>query len=673
MLVLGALIFGFYLRTLAPGLLAGDPGEFQFAAWNWGLAHPTGYPLYLIVGGLWQRLLAFFGISPAASLNALSALFGAVAVALLYRLLVKWLTKLTWLERGTTDSQPLLQLVALFGALMLAVNPTFWSQSLIAEVYSLQVLFFVLIFWCFPLGGESDRSLPRGREDAKNCEELQQQELQRLGIHENRPKGGGRALILLAFVAGLALTHHAMSLLLLPCVALTLFVTSRQQLGSWAVWIGGFIALAGPLLLYLYIPLRSGTGASPWYHQAWGSGRLDLYTNGWASFVQFISGRSISVGFRNVGDAVGQLGFAWDQWLLHLSWGGLIMALIGLFMLLRAAFDPARGDARVARQLLLLTVPYALLQQLFNLFYNIGDIYVYYISLYLIGAIWATFGVAALVKSEAQAEEKAEAGARRSSRGIRLGFAVLVLLLPILLGRSFMPQVDQSGNVGTRVRWEEILAANPPDDAILISNDRNEIVPLFYTQFVEERGPSRTGLFPLIAPDGRFTDIGSTIESALQTNPDRPIYLIKPMPGLETRFDIAARTPPLFEVLGGWDDARPGHLVDKGFGPLTLIGYDWVGVDDQSEVVLHWRVDQVIAGDYTTTVQLFDAAGERVAQDDRAAGGAFYGTSRWKVGERLVDRHVLVGDGSAVKMLVGMYRGPTFEALAPSIEIELKN
>ena len=38
------------------------------------------------------------------------------------------------------------------------------------------------------------------------------------------------------------------------------------------------------------------------------------------------------------------------------------------------------------------------------------------------------------------------------------------------------------------------LAAQPPADAILISNDRNEIVPLFYLQAVEERAREELGM-----------------------------------------------------------------------------------------------------------------------------------------------------------------------------------
>ena len=49
-LVLFAATTAIYLRMIAPGLLSGDSGEFQFAAWRLGLAHATGYPLYLLLG-----------------------------------------------------------------------------------------------------------------------------------------------------------------------------------------------------------------------------------------------------------------------------------------------------------------------------------------------------------------------------------------------------------------------------------------------------------------------------------------------------------------------------------------------------------------------------------------------------------------------------------------------
>ena len=43
---------GLYVRTLAPGVLEGDSGEFQVLASTLGIAHNTGYPIYLLIAKL---------------------------------------------------------------------------------------------------------------------------------------------------------------------------------------------------------------------------------------------------------------------------------------------------------------------------------------------------------------------------------------------------------------------------------------------------------------------------------------------------------------------------------------------------------------------------------------------------------------------------------------------
>lgn len=638
-LLLAALTLAMYLRTLAPGLLAGDPGEFQFAAWNFGLAHPTGYPLYMVLGGLWQRLWALIGIPPATSLNAFSAVCAAAAVALLYRLMLDWLP----------GSLTVRRMAALFSALLLATNPTFWNQSLIAEVYALHALFVVGILWAARAAGNGQASpgLP-------------------------------------LFLAILALAHHATSILLLPGLLVYLTLRDRSWWRSWRVVGLGMAGVALVALSYLYIPLRAGADASPWYHQDVGGQVLDLYAGGWNAFVQFISGRSISVGFRGVGEAWAQVGFAASQWRLHFSWPGLALVGMGLVAL----------GMRRNWPVLALTGIFALLQQVFNLFYGIDDIFVYYIPLYLTGAIWAGFGVAGLAggrqtanavskpaepepepeRTEPQAGLDSPEQTGRPTVSVGSVLAVLVFLIPMNLARAYLPQIDQSDATGARVRWEEILAAAPPDDALLVSNDRNEIVPLFYLQYVEQRVPGLAGLFPLMAPDARFADVGATVETALRLGDGRPVYLIKPMPGLDVRFQLEPHTPPLYQVTGVSSTAPPQIAVDETLGPLTLLGYDVAestGTTDTLRVRLHWRVDAPLGSDYTTTVQLFDEAQERVAQSDQQPGGAFYPTSLWKEGETLVEEHLLTlpPNDAPAHLLVGMYHGPTMELLAPPLEL----
>ena len=221
--------------------------------------------------------------------------------------------------------------------------------------------------------------------------------------------------------------------------------------------------------------------------------------------------------------------------------------------------------------------------------------------------------------------------------------------------------------------WETILAAQPPADAILISNDRNEIVPLFYLQAVEKHATTITGLFPLLAPDARFADIGSTIETALTNGNGRPVYLIKSMPGLEVRFAITPATQPLVQVMGPAAINAPSIPVDQGFGPLQLLGYDWQPVADGVRIDLHWAVREKLPTDYTSTVQLLDANDEKIAQDDHTPGGVYYPTSRWKPSETILDSHVITlpADQQPTTLLVGMYEGPDFAPLASPLRIRL--
>src|SRR4051794_22260460 len=45
-----------YLLTLTPSIAWGDSPELVTGARMLGVAHPTGYPLYMLLGHLWQRL-----------------------------------------------------------------------------------------------------------------------------------------------------------------------------------------------------------------------------------------------------------------------------------------------------------------------------------------------------------------------------------------------------------------------------------------------------------------------------------------------------------------------------------------------------------------------------------------------------------------------------------------
>jgi hypothetical protein len=343
-----------------------------------------------------------------------------------------------------------------------------------------------------------------------------------------------------------------------------------------------------------------------------------------------------------------------ELWLIHFNPTGLVLIGIGLVVLAHRRNWPV----------LILTVPFALIQQIFNLFYGIGDIFVYYIPLYLVGALWAGFGVwgvgqllvgkwAGGIARQAAIDKRL----RGSQVAVQFALFAAILLFAILPLTRYYAEIDQSGNNAARQMWSAILAAEPPVDAILISNDRNEIVPLYYLQAVEGIAPNITGLFPLLTSEERFANVGAVVQTALDAG-RRPVYLIKPMEGLAVRYELAPASPPLVRVVQTVDEETVPYPLAMAYGPLTLLGYDWQTRGDVVDVTLYWRVEQPIDANYTTTVQIFNAEGTRIAQSDRPAGEPYYPTSLWKEGNVLQDRHTLsLGeDVTPTQMLIAMYR-----------------
>lgn len=115
-----------YLRTLAPGVVGFDSAELITGAYSLGIVHPSGYPLFLLLG----KLFSFLPIgSVAYRLNLMSALFAALSSCLLAVLVYQW-TGRRW--------------VGMFGGLVLAGTISFWQMAVVTEVYSLHVFFLTL-------------------------------------------------------------------------------------------------------------------------------------------------------------------------------------------------------------------------------------------------------------------------------------------------------------------------------------------------------------------------------------------------------------------------------------------------------------------------------------------------------------------------------------------------
>ena len=237
-----------YIATLAPDVLAADSGELQVVAAQLGVAHPPGFPLYVMLAHLMTRLP--FG-SPATAVNLLSAVFAALTVVVVYR--SGWLL----------TNRPL---PALIGAVALGTATTFWSQATTTNVRSLTALFAALaIHALIDFRIATRRQRTREKLGRSSLSESPKQETD-FRIASNDTANPDRWLILFAFSIGLGLTHHV-SLAFLALVGLVfILVVDPTLLRSPRRWLRPLAAGLLGLLPLLYLPLRAGAdvrGASP--------------------------------------------------------------------------------------------------------------------------------------------------------------------------------------------------------------------------------------------------------------------------------------------------------------------------------------------------------------------------------------------------------------------------
>ncbi len=201
--------FLIYAATTAWDVLPADSGEFQLIAARWGIAHPPGYPLYTVLGGLWVSLLPFGSV--AFRLNLLSAFLAATTLLLLFDAVRVWAT--TWGQAPRAAC-----LGGLGAVLALGAASTFWAQATIANIRMPTMLFTA---WAFLALAKWDRKQEaRSRKQGSVSERVSEKASGRvnpqhpqLTTHNPQPTTlfpiSYFPLLELALALGLGVGHHA--------------------------------------------------------------------------------------------------------------------------------------------------------------------------------------------------------------------------------------------------------------------------------------------------------------------------------------------------------------------------------------------------------------------------------------------------------------------------------
>jgi hypothetical protein len=197
--------FALFCFTLPPDVAYWDTAEMQTVPYIFGISHPTGFPTFVVAGWFFSHLYPLGTVAYRLSLMSAAAMAGAA-----------WSVYAAAVEIETPPP------VAAAASLLFAVGGIVWSRGTRAEVHAFALLFSGLVLW------------------------------QAIRFYRD---GSADAFCKTALAYGAALATHGIATLLAPGLAMLL--APRVRGITWRTFLAACGLFVAPLLLYLYIPLRS--------------------------------------------------------------------------------------------------------------------------------------------------------------------------------------------------------------------------------------------------------------------------------------------------------------------------------------------------------------------------------------------------------------------------------
>lgn len=346
------IVFIIYLFTLAPSVIQIDSGELATVQYTLGIAHPTGYPLFTILGFLFLQIP--LGIRKITQANLLAATWSVFAIYFFIKVLIVLLINIEEKKNNVVskkkqktvaaikfnEDQKIFSIIA--AAFFLAFSKTFWMQSTSVEVYSFQSMLFALILFF------SFKAFSSKEESSKSW-----------------------SLVGLSFAFGFS--NHMTTLLAIPFAAILFFYKEKLTTSSIKI-IFKTLVLSIPVLvlIYLYLPIRAAQNPI----MNWGN--PINFENFWRHF----TGKQYQVWlFASFEATKKQLGNFVSNFPSEFTIVGLFIGLIGFIFLYK-----------IDKKIFLTTLATFLFAVLYSVNYDIVDLDSYFLLAYMIFSIWILFG-----------------------------------------------------------------------------------------------------------------------------------------------------------------------------------------------------------------------------------------------------------------------------------------
>jgi hypothetical protein len=327
-----------YRQTMAHSVAEIDCGELAAVQALLGIAHPTGYPVFTMLGHIFLQLP--LGGSAVYRLNLLSLLLCIAALGVLHRVFLN-------LARSEQDNPRDSWIIAGGATLFVALNRTFWAQSGIVEVHALQLLL---------LSGILLLSLRLSRSSLSDV----------------------RLWLLLGVNVALGFSNHMTTGVVVPGL-IYLFARIHRSERGWFRRLSGMAVLVCVVVIstYVFLPIRAAQ--EPLVN--WGN------PSTWERLWRHVSGQQYRVWlFSSFGSAVRNSASFARGFPGQFGYIGFAVGLCGMAASLRR-----RGTQHV-----FLFVTF-LCSVLYAINYDIHDLEAYFLPGYLVFGIWIAGGLSALV------------------------------------------------------------------------------------------------------------------------------------------------------------------------------------------------------------------------------------------------------------------------------------
>ncbi len=444
-LIVGVISFIVYMFTIAPSVIQIDPGELAAAQALPGIAHPSGYPLFTIIGYLFSLIpLPFTTIF---KMNLLAALWCSAGVAVFVytvELILDNLDKFASPVKSQTKSpkgkkkeqkEPAKEsaatieipdlkkyLTASASGFVLAFSKTYWFQSTSVEVYSLHSLMIIITIYFLV------KAFIAVENEFRNW---------------------------YLFSIGLALSfgNHMTTMLILPATAYLFFLKYKFRVDSFKK-IGKMLLVFFPVLaaIYSYLPLRAAQ--NPLLN--WGN-PVDV-----ERILRHVSGKQYQVWiFSSFDSAKKQLNYFVSNLPQEFS-VALILVLIGFATL----FFTSKRLFTFILIAFITTVFY-------SINYDISDIDAYFLLAYVCMAFFSAFGILKVFQM---------------LKDVKLKYTLPVSLVVILVffqGFLTINKVSQTGNYIFEDYTKAALNSVEKNAIIFTYQWDYFISPSYYFQFVD--------------------------------------------------------------------------------------------------------------------------------------------------------------------------------------------